>query len=54
MGGIGFTQQRNRLIDYSFPATFTTLAILIPKPTLSESINHIITAILKPYFETQV
>lgn len=51
MGAFGLTENRNRLIDYPYATTTSSMALMIAKPTIQMS-NHI-SAVAKP-FETEV
>ena len=34
LGAFGYTPNRNRLMDYTLPMEITSMALLIPKPTM--------------------
>jgi len=51
IGYFGFSEERNKLIDYPHPTGITPLALIIPKPTAQKK-NHFV-AIWQP-FQPQV
>ena len=51
MGAFGYTPSRNKVIDYTLPTAVSSMALLIPKPTIQKT-NYAL-AIVKP-FQLQV
>ena len=51
LGTFGYTQKRNKIIDYTLPTSFSSMALLIPKPTMQKK-NYAL-AVIEP-FQSQV
>ena len=51
MGEFGYTANRNKLMDHVLPTRITSMALLIPKPSMQK--KHYALAIINP-FQIQV
>ena len=47
LGGFGLTENRNQLIDFPYVTTTSSMALMIPKPTVEKS--NRISAVVKPF-----
>ena len=47
MGVFGYTPSRNKILDYTLPTAMSSMALLIPKPTIQK--KNYISAVVEPF-----
>jgi hypothetical protein len=47
MGVFGYTPSRNKILDYTLPTAMSSMALLIPKPTIQT--KNYISAVIEPF-----
>ena len=47
VGAFGYTEERNRLMDYPYPLAKDAMALMIPRPKIQK--NNFVVAVWKPF-----